>query len=65
MILLLITLLRTIDENASFDIAGALRNSKQLKNHFIYDIDSNSYKLHYIGEDYVKSLENKELDSNE
>ncbi|MBC1632456.1 hypothetical protein HB948_03355 [Listeria welshimeri] len=61
----LFTILRTIDENASFDILSALKNSQHRKNHFIYDRDSNSFKLHHIGEDYVKILENKDINNNE
>ncbi|MTD40053.1 hypothetical protein GIX45_15840 [Erwinia sp. CPCC 100877] len=61
----LFTILRTIEENTSFDIPAALRNSKNNKNHFIYDANSNSYILSHIGEDYVKTLKNKDINNNE
>lgn len=53
----LFTMLRTIEESTSFDLAAAIRNGKNLKNYFILDSNSEAYKLHHIGEDHVKALE--------
>lgn len=56
----LFTLLRTIEENTSFDLAAAIRNAKNQKNYFILDSTSGAYKLYHIGEDHVKVLELQE-----
>lgn len=56
----LFTMLRTIEENTSFNLAAAIRNAKNRKNYFILDSTSGAYKLHHIGEDHVKVLELQE-----
>ena len=52
----LFTMLRTIEEGASFDLAAAIRNARNNKNYFT-DISNGAYRIHHIGEDHVKSLE--------
>ncbi|NLH45115.1 MAG: hypothetical protein GX451_03165 [Acholeplasmataceae bacterium] len=54
------SILRTLDENASFDLASAISNAKNKKSYFIPDSSNGSFKLTHIGEDHVKTLETME-----
>lgn len=53
----LFTMLRTIEESASFDLLSAIKNAKRDKNFFILGSVKGSYILTHIGEDHVKLLE--------
>lgn len=52
----LFTMLRTIEESASFDLSAAIKNAKKNKNCFTLGSTKGSYTLSYIGEDHVKLL---------
>lgn len=52
----LFTMLRTIEEPVSFDLASSIKNAKNQKNYFIAGAESGIYSIHHIGEDHVKSL---------
>ncbi len=53
----LFTMLRTIEENTSFDISAAIRNAKNTRHFFSYDSDNKAYTLTHIGEDRVTAIE--------
>lgn len=53
----LFTMLRTIEESASFDLLSAIKNAKKDKSYFILGSAKGSYTLTHIGEDHVKLLE--------
>lgn len=53
----LFTMLRTIEESASFDLLSSIKNAKKNKSYFILGSIKGSYALTHIGEDHVKLLE--------
>lgn len=56
---LLFTMLRIAEEKVSFDLLSAIKNAKNQKSCFITGTESNTYAINHIGEDRVKSLEQK------
>jgi hypothetical protein len=52
----LFTMLRTIGEPTSFDLASSIKNAKNHKTYFTAGAESGSYSIHHIGEDHVKIL---------
>lgn len=50
------TLLRTLEESASFDLLSSITNAKTKKNYFISGSSAGTYTLNHIGEDHVKAL---------
>ena len=59
----LFTLLRTIEEPTSFDLAASIKNAKNLKTYFIAGTESGIYSIHHIGEDHIKKLKQKDNQS--
>ena len=53
----LFTMLRTIEEGASFDLLAAITNAKKDRNYFSLGSAPKTYNLTHIGEDHVKQLE--------
>ena len=53
----LFTMLRTIEEGASFDLLSAISNAKKDRNYFNLGAASKTYNITHIGEDHVKQLE--------
>lgn len=52
------TALRIADLPASYDLKASLKNGKIKKNFFISGDSAGMYKLHHLGEDRAKALEN-------
>ena len=55
----LFTMLRTIGEAANFDLASSISNAKKQKSFFVAGTKRGTYAINHIGEDRVKSLEQK------
>lgn len=53
--------LRIVGDSASFDIKGALRNGRSRNNYFIVENNRGFYKVHHIGEDHIKEMEQKRV----
>lgn len=50
------TILRTVGETTSFNLAASIRNAKKDKSYFTSGVNVGEYKLSHIGEDYVAAL---------
>lgn len=53
------TMLRTIEETRSINLLAALKNAKNRKSYFITGSKKGTFAIHHIGEDHIKSLEQK------
>ena len=53
------TMLRTIEETINCDLASALTNAKNRKSYFVAGTKRGTYAIHHIGEDRIKTLEQK------
>lgn len=51
--------LKTVAYNTSFDIKSSLKNGKNRSSYFTAGEIAGCYKVHHIGEDHVRELENK------
>ena len=49
---IIFTVLRSLGESTSFDIAKALHNAKNLKSYYVLT-DTGKFKITHIGEDHV------------
>lgn len=53
------TMLRTIEETININLVAAIANAKSRKSYFITGSKKGTFAIHHIGEDHIKSLEQK------